>query len=119
MSPCTECPAKCCKYFALQIDTPRTKEEFENIRWYLAHEAVTVFIERRKWYLELRNKCKYITKNNQCGIYEKRPQVCAEHSASSCEHRYDEFDHSHLFTSLEEFDAYLDRRFRRKRRKTN
>jgi uncharacterized protein len=55
--PCRECEAKCCKYFALQIDTPKRKSDFENIRWYLAHENVSVFVDKRKWFLNVDNKC--------------------------------------------------------------
>lgn len=113
MNPCRKCDAKCCKYFALQIDTPKDKDDFENIRWYLTHKDVTVFIEKRKWYLEIKNECRYITPDHSCSIYEKRPLVCREHSSNSCELISDEFDHSHTFNSIEEFDSYLTERFKK------
>ena len=40
---CNGC-TKCCEYIALEIDTPETQEDFENIRWYLLHENVKIFI---------------------------------------------------------------------------
>ena len=42
---CEYCTAKCCRYFALPIETPTTKEDFEFIRWYLLHERATVFTD--------------------------------------------------------------------------
>jgi len=117
MTPCTDCSAECCKYFALEIDTPRTKQEFENIRWYLAHKHVAVFVDKRKWFLEINNTCQYLEKGNKCGIYDKRPLVCREHDPATCEYLHDEFGHSHFFSNLENFDKYLKKRFPGSRRK--
>lgn len=112
--PCRKCESKCCRYFALQIDTPRTKQDFENIRWFLAHKDIEVYVEKRKWYLEIKNKCRYLTKNNLCGIYEKRPLICREHAPSSCESAGGELDHQFSFSDLDEFDRYLAERKRKK-----
>ena len=112
---CAKCPAKCCRYFALEIDTPRTKEDFEKIRWYLAHKKVTVFIDKRKWFLNVENECRYLTKTYGCAIYSKRPLICREHSASDCERNSIDFGHEMVFRSIEELDAYIDRRFRKRR----
>ena len=49
---CTRCLAKCCRYFMLQIDTPSSKDDFENIRWYLAHRGVSVVIDMEgEWHI--------------------------------------------------------------------
>ncbi len=114
MSPCRKCSADCCKYIAKQLDTPRSKEEFEHIRWYLAHKRVKVFIEKRKWYLEIFTDCKYLTPSNMCSIYETRPLICREHDAKDCEFHVDSMEHDHYFQCLEEFDEYLTKRFSRK-----
>ena len=42
---CEYCSAKCCRYFALPLEEPTTREEFEYIRWFLLHEYATVFTE--------------------------------------------------------------------------
>jgi uncharacterized protein len=114
---CEGCEAKCCRYFALQIDTPRTKEDFEKIRWYLAHRDVTVFVEKRKWFLDVANECRYLTKEHGCAVYEKRPLVCREHSTYDCERVSDEFDHNVAFGSMEELDKYLKEKKRKRRKK--
>lgn len=117
MSPCRICEAKCCKYFALELDTPRSKEDFEKIRWYIAHKGVTVFVDSRKWFLDVANECRHLTKDHRCEIYDKRPLVCRDHSHYDCERDTDVFDHDHTFKTLEDLDRYLDKRFRRKPRK--
>ncbi len=113
MTPCRKCDAKCCRYFAFHIVAPKTKEDIETIRWYLAHTGVTVFIERRRWYVEIDNDCRYLTKDFKCSIYDKRPAICKEHEPSSCEFTFTEFDHEHIFHTMEEFDRYLAARKKR------
>jgi len=117
MVKCKSCDSKCCRYFALQLDTPRSKEEFENIRWYLAHEGVAVYVEKRKWYLVVNNKCKYLKDDNLCGIYNERPLICREHEPTTCETAVGAFEHEHTFKSLKGFDRYLARRFGGKRKR--
>ena len=41
--PCHDCTAKCCKYFALEIDAPTKAKDHDNIRWYLLHEHIVVY----------------------------------------------------------------------------
>ena len=77
--PCHLCPAICCQYFALQIDTPGSRKDFENLRWYLMHERVHVFVDAGKWYLQVWNPCQHLLPNQHCGIYETRPDICREY----------------------------------------
>ena len=42
---CEHCTAKCCRYFALPIETPTKRDDFNNIRWYLLHGRAAVFVE--------------------------------------------------------------------------
>ena len=113
MVKCKKCESKCCRYFALQIDTPKSKEEFENIRWFIAHKGVSVYVDKRKWYLDINSKCHFLTKNHLCKIYDKRPLICREHSPATCESVTGEFGHEHVFKTLKSFDEYLAKRFRK------
>jgi len=115
MTPCRKCEAKCCKYFAFQIDTPKNKSDFENIRWYLAHKGVKVFIEKRKWFMDIANPCRYLSKKHTCGIYAKRPLICREHSPLDCERTPGKFEHDYVFKNMKEFDRYLKKRFKPKK----
>ena len=38
---CDYCTAKCCKYFALPIETPEDEEDFDFLRWYLVHDRAS------------------------------------------------------------------------------
>lgn len=86
---CEYCTAKCCRYFALSIEQPETIEDWEFIRWYLLHDAATVFQDEGSWYLLVHTKCKHLQDNNLCGIYETRPQICRDYTTDNCEYEDD------------------------------
>lgn len=86
---CEFCTAKCCRYFALPIDTPETTDEWEFVRWYLLHDAATVFQDEGSWYLLVHTKCKHLRDDNLCGIYETRPQICRDYTTDNCEYEDD------------------------------
>ena len=56
---CDKCTGLCCRYFALPIETPEDREDYDDIRWYLCHEGVTVFVEDGDWYINVKNKCRH------------------------------------------------------------
>ena len=117
-NPCDSCDAKCCRYFALEIDKPTTKRDFDDIRWYLAHEHIRVFVEDGSWYLEVQNRCRHLDANNRCRIYDQRPELCREHSIENCEGQDAvEFDREHEFNSDEELARFAARRFRKPKRR--
>ncbi len=86
---CEYCTAKCCRYFALPIDTPTMLADYEYIRWYLLHDRASVFKEDEDWYLLVHTTCQHLLPDNRCGIYETRPQICREYSADNCEYEDD------------------------------
>ena len=109
---CSNCGGQCCQYVALQIDTPKTMEDFDHIRWYLAHEKIAIFIEKTSWYLQINNACKYLSENGKCQIYERRPKICRDYGLDSegeieCHGPEQATDHDYFFTTLEELEAYL------------
>ena len=76
---CHNCTGLCCRYMALPIETPEDREDFDDIRWYLVHKGVSVFVEDGDWYLNIENRCKYLSaKDHRCKIYAKRPQICRD-----------------------------------------
>ena len=96
---CDHCTAKCCRYFALPIDGPTTIEDWEFIRWYLVHEAATLFKEDDTWYLLVHTVCKHLQDDNRCGIYHTRPIICREYSTDNCEYEDDWLYEQYLETS--------------------
>jgi Fe-S-cluster containining protein len=100
------------------LDNPTTARDYDNIRWYLIHENVVVYIEKRQWYIGILNKCKNLQADNRCGIYETRPQICREYTTENCDYHGGEYDFEKLFTSAEELEAYAKEKLKRKKRKT-
>ena len=86
---CEFCPAKCCNYIALPIDTPETWEDFDYIRWYLMHQDISVFVEDGEWYLMVHRRCEHLEPDNRCGIYLQRPQICRDYKIDDCEYEDD------------------------------
>ena len=130
--PCHDCTAKCCKYFALQIDKPTTPKQHDHIRWYLLHEHIAVWAQGDDWFLEVRTPCRHLLPDNRCEIYHTRPQICREHGWPEagveddhpCEYFSGEGGYDLHFETAEAFSAWsrveLQRREKRlaKRRKS-
>ncbi len=104
---CDYCSAKCCRYFALSIDTPETWEDFEYIRWYMVHDRASIFIDEGDWYLMVHTECKHLQSDNRCGIYETRPDICREYSTNNCEYE-DDWTYDHYFETAEQIYEYAE-----------
>ncbi|MBQ9813756.1 MAG: YkgJ family cysteine cluster protein [Thermoguttaceae bacterium] len=104
---CEYCSGKCCRYFALPIDTPGDYEEFDFVRWYLLHEHATIFVENGNWFLMVQTICKALDENNRCQIYEKRPQICREYTTEKCEYE-DLFVFEKYFETPEQIEEYAE-----------
>ena len=93
---CEYCTAKCCQYFALPIETPETREEFDNLRWYMYHSntgadgrsqnTVQLFVDSGTWFLMVNLPCQHLQPDNRCGVYEIRPQICRDYTTKKCEY---------------------------------
>ena len=109
---CEKCTGLCCRYFALPIETPEDKGDYDDIRWYLCHEGITVFVEDGDWYINIKNKCKYLSeKGHHCEIYDKRPRVCRGYRHSTCDFVEGEYDYEKHFTSAEQMEEYIKIKF--------
>ena len=104
---CEYCTAKCCRYFALPIDEPTKRTDYEFIRWFLLHGQATVFIEDETWYLMIHTKCKHLQDDNRCGIYETRPDVCREYTIDECEYE-DDWVYEHYWETPEQVAEYAE-----------
>lgn len=110
-SKCATClPAKCCTYFAIQIDGPRSKEDFEDYLWFIAHEGVSMYVDAGKWYLQVETRCRMLGRNNLCTIYDARPKICADYTPEDCD-RDDPPQYEREFKSYEQLLAYARKRF--------
>jgi len=99
------CQARCCRYITVQIRAPKRKCDLDELSWFLAHEQITVYVESRRWHLEVRTRCKYLTADNLCAIYETRPEVCRDYHTETCEFPARP-KHALEFDQMEDFDAW-------------
>ncbi|MEX2173122.1 MAG: YkgJ family cysteine cluster protein [Pirellulaceae bacterium] len=106
-SLCDRCTAKCCQYFALPIDTPGDREDFDYLRWYLLHERASLFVDEGTWYLLVHTRCRHLQPDNRCGIYETRPQICRDYTTDNCEYE-DDWTYEQYFESSEQVQEYME-----------
>lgn len=104
---CDHCTAKCCKYFAMPMERPSNRKDYDFIRWFLLHESASAFVEDGTWYLLVHTRCKHLMADNRCGIYETRPQICREYTTDDCE--YDEdWVYEQYFETAEQVAEYTE-----------
>ncbi|MBD3392031.1 MAG: YkgJ family cysteine cluster protein [Chitinivibrionales bacterium] len=113
LNDCLACGAQCCRHVAMQTETPRCKREYDNIRWFLMHENVNVFVDdENDWLVEFKTRCSHLRADNTCEIYPDRPSVCRDYPppGSPCEYGDADPPHKVLFTTAREFEEYLERK---------
>ena len=111
-SLCDKCTGLCCRYFALPIETPEDWDDFDDIRWYLCHEAVTVFVEDGDWYLNVKNKCLHLSdKDYKCQIYPLRPKICRGYKTDDCDFTGADYNYEMHFTSAQQMEEYMKIKF--------
>jgi len=109
---CEKCTGLCCRYFAFPIETPEDKDDFDDIRWYLCHKNVTVFVEDGDWYLNIKNKCRHLSdKDNRCKIYNKRPNICRGYKHDVCDFVEGKYNYELHFTSDKQMEEYIKIKF--------
>ena len=96
---CSYCTGSiCCTYITQQIDTPKSKKDYEHLLWQVSHENIRIYKDEDGWTLLVEAKCLHLQLDGGCGIYETRPAICREHTNDYCE-----FD----APSEEGFDLYF------------
>jgi Fe-S-cluster containining protein len=113
---CEHCTGMCCRYLALPIDAPEDREEFDDIRWYLLHEGVSVFVEDGEWYLYVAADCRHLLPDYRCAIYETRPRICRKYTTENCDYHSGEYGWEQHFTCPEHLDEYAREFFARQQR---
>jgi hypothetical protein len=83
---CTKvCGARCCRYITVPIATPRGHEDWDEMRWWLEHEGVSVSKDEDGWQLIVATQCRNLRADNACAIYEHRMDTCEEYDPAACE----------------------------------
>ncbi len=104
---CEHCTAACCRYVALPIDEPDDMSDFDDIRWYLLHENVSVFREDGDWFISFATPCRHLRPDHGCGIYETRPQICRKYTSDNCDYHSGDYGWDVHFTCPEHLDTWL------------
>ncbi len=113
---CDGCSGLCCQYFALPIETPEDKGDYDDIRWYLCHKGIEIFVEDGDWYIKIKNKCKHFSeKSNRCRIYTKRPRICRQYSSKGCDYIEGEYDYKLYLTSDKQIEEHIKTKFNDKK----
>lgn len=106
-NPCKKCNAKCCKYIAIEIDYPKEKEDLEDLKWYVLHKNIKLYIDNDDdFILEFKTKCKALDKDNMCKIYKKRPKICRNYKTNNCENNEGD-THKILFKTPKDIENYF------------
>ena len=105
-SVCDGCPGMCCRYVALPIETPEDAATYEEVRWYLMHEGVTVFVTDGQWYLSVATTCRHLDESGLCGRYAARPKICRDYSAENCDYHGGEYEYELFFSHPEQIERY-------------
>jgi Fe-S-cluster containining protein len=120
-NPCAGCD-HCCRYIAIQIETPRTKKQFSDIRWYVLHKNVSVWVDwDNNWMVQFQTTCDWLV-DGRCSHYALRPDLCREYDPAECE-RYSPTPAEKIAIHNErDLDAYLakrEARLAKRRARTN
>jgi len=78
--------SKCCTYVTQQIDTPRSKYDFEILLWQVSHDGVGAYKDDDGWFVMFEARCRHLLSNGRCNIYADRPAICRSHSNDYCEY---------------------------------
>lgn len=116
---CEHCPGQCCRYVALPLEDPTTRRDFDDMRWYLMHAGVVIFVEDDEWYIQFTAPCRNLQADNRCGVYETRPTICREYSTNECEYNPGDYDYDYLFTEPEQLEAFAKKQLRPKQAKAS
>ncbi len=103
---CAKCGGRCCTYYTVMLDEPEDADDFDELRWFLAHEDCYIYVDEGEWHLNVISRCRFLGEDTRCAIYDHRPGVCREFGHDEeCEFT-GEFDFEHTFNTIMELEAY-------------
>ncbi len=106
--------SKCCTYVTQQIDTPRSKYDFEILLWQVSHKKVKAYKDCDGWFVLFEADCTHLEHDGRCGIYEDRPTICRTHENEFCEYDAPAEDGFDLyFPNYQNLLAYCEKRFKK------
>ncbi len=109
---CKNCNSECCKYVAIEIDAPEELKDFEDIKWYVAHKNINVYVdEDNEWHVEFLTPCEHLNpETGLCDIYNTRPRICREFSQDECPFHND-YTEKFTFNKIQDVEDYIKKIF--------
>ena len=104
--PCDHCTAACCRYVAVPLETPRRPRDYDDIRWYLMHQGISVFIEDGDWYIQFYARCNNLQSDHRCGVYPTRPVICRDYTPGECDYSGGAYGYEAVFHHPDQVDEY-------------
>ncbi len=110
MVNCNGCNGDCCREICVEIDEPKKVEDWDIIRWMVAHENISVYVDDEDdWLVEVKTNCSKLDPNSKCKIYNKRPLVCKNHDPSTCVKNAEDDGEKLRFNTLDEVEAHIEK----------
>jgi Fe-S-cluster containining protein len=110
LSICTKhCGARCCRYVTIPIPTPVAEQDWDEIRWWLAHEGIRVTKDDEGWMVEVETRCRHLQASGACGVYDARMDTCRDYDPETCEFALEVVYEVELTSEVDLAD-YLERR---------
>jgi len=107
-NPCHKCDSLCCRDVSISLDTPKDKDDFDEIKWLIMHKQVSVYIDNESdWLVEFNTDCKNLDDDGLCKIHKDRPKTCYEHSHETCVFHNKETYYQVLFKTVQDVDDYI------------
>ena len=105
---CFECQQECCKSVVVEIDKPETRQDWEDVKWKVAHRNVRVLLDNEgDWCVEFLTECDEMGEDGKCRIYNKRPDMCRGHSPDNCIVNGEGEHYEVLFNCISDVEEYL------------
>lgn len=82
--------------------------------WQISHAHVEFYKDEDGWFLMFLTPCEHLIENGQCGIYDRRPDICRDYSNDYCEYDSPAEEGFELyFKTYDELLAYCRKRFKK------
>ena len=92
------------------MDKPETLEDWENIKWQVAHKNIQVILDNEdSWCIEFLTPCDEMDDSGKCRVYDKRPAMCKKHSPENCIVNGDGDYYKVIFKCIENVENYLEK----------
>jgi Fe-S-cluster containining protein len=99
-------------YFSTEVDRPANARDMDDFLWIIAHRDVEIYVRRQRWFLMVKNPCRFYDPAKGCIIYPARPRICRQHNRAECEFE-EGYNFDRHFHSYEELERFARKRFPR------